>query len=385
MTTVDLLDNYYARCVRSARGDGQLPGWPFEQSDDILRLASERLRFHGIALLLANCGADMQDWPSKLRQSLGEEARLQSLWEAGHADTVGGFINALYEADIHSLAMKGTALAYSVYSEPALRRRGDTDLLVEHAKRDEVRSIFQSLGFRPVGDRRVLQESWSSAPRGGFTHHIDLHWRINSSMTVSRSLERDHPRRRAIALPNLADHAKGTGLVDSFIHTCINRAAHDRFGYLVDDEQVFGGDRLIWAIDLDLLSIRFTPNDWDMLGRIARKCGASGIVSSGIVFARETLGSSVPEAILHSLVDSPPEGDTVSRYFATGSATKRMRRDLASSSDLKGKLAILIQHLFAGREFLNARYPGSSRWPLAALQVRRLLDASARMLLGGRR
>lgn len=381
---IDAADNFLAECVRCAGRGEPFPDWPTGLAG-MECTVSGRIAFHGIALLLINSGSDFPGWPQTVLEAARDEARIQPFWEDDHRTALSILIEALHQAGIETAVMKGTALAYSVYPNPALRRRGDTDLLIEHAPRKSVRTLLRASGFHQRGDRRPLQESWAIATDAGFTHEIDLHWRISASMAVSQAFERDHPRKRLVALPRLSAHAKSIAPLDSFIQICMNRAAHDEFGYLVEDRKVFGGNRLVWAIDLDRLGQSFGPHGWDSLARIATCCGAAGIVASGMDFARRTLGSSVPEAIEQRLLQAAAGDDTISRYFTNRPALTRMSEDMAGADTFADKAAFLISHLFPGREFMANHFPGSDRWPIPLLWARRVLDAGWRKLLGGQR
>ncbi|OWV50617.1 hypothetical protein CDZ97_28055 [Mameliella alba] len=80
------------------------------------------------------------------------------------------------------LILKGTTLAYWVYDRPALRPRGDTDILVAEAEFDPAREILErhgfALAFAPGG--RIVASQCSYALR-------DAHG-CSMSSTCTRSL-----------------------------------------------------------------------------------------------------------------------------------------------------------------------------------------------------
>ena len=57
---------------------------------------------------------------------------------------------AFERSRVPSLVIKGTALAYSVYADPALRVRGDTDLLVRPEARSSAQQALLNCGFTPL-------------------------------------------------------------------------------------------------------------------------------------------------------------------------------------------------------------------------------------------
>ncbi|MBV7258287.1 nucleotidyltransferase family protein [Erythrobacter crassostreae] len=384
MTQVEAIDRYFAGCIRCVLNGQTAPAWPVGL-DTQSSAAKQRLEYHGIALLLAQSAPPLTGWPKDLADTLQDEARLQALWEADHIVAVARLIESLHQADITSLVMKGTALAYSIYPEPALRRRGDTDLLIESDKRDEVREVFRQCGFDPGADRRVLQEDWVFHSPAGFSHQIDLHWAPSSSMAISGGIACDHPRQRAIALPSLSPNAMGTGLIDTFVQTCINRTAHEAFGYLIEGEKLFEGDRLIWAVDLHSLALRFSAADWQALTRIAARWGAAQSVLSGINFAQRALDTEIPRTVIRELTSSAQSANSVSTHYNEASPLRRLTDDLEAAAGMSLKLAVLTEHTLPSRRFMQSRYPGSASWPLPALHLRRFLDGTVRMLLGSRR
>lgn len=373
----DAIDAYFALCLRTRLDGSHLPPWDVRLNGD---LARRRAAFQGIALVLASEEGLPDDWPEEVELAIREEARLQALWEPSHRNAVADAIEALHTAEIEALAMKGTALAYSVYSDPAIRRRGDTDLLVETTDRKRVRSALEGAGFA-LREKLVLQEAWSRKSRDGFVHEIDLHWRINASPAVSGAWEADHPRSRSRPLPSLSPSARGLSPTDSFIQTCINRRAHRGFGYLVGEEKIEGGDRLIWALDLHLLAQDFEASDWRQLIETANVVGAGEIVASGMNFAQRSLATDFPDEVRNALAHSGRMSD----YFAAPSTAQRLAMDVAASRSMSAIAALLSGHLFPPRSFFTERDPGAARGSLAWLRARRLLDAGVRMLLGRRR
>lgn len=383
MTHTEAIDAYFADCVRCVLESENLPDFPDKWADNLAELR-ERLDFHGIALLLANGATELANWPNDLVQALQEQARLQAIWEADHSAAIANLINALQKASITAIIMKGTALAYSVHRDPAVRRRGDTDLLIETSQRNHVRRVFGESGFKLAGEQRPLQETWNLEAPSGFIHQVDLHWAASSSFAISAAIERDHLRDRKEALPRLSPIAVSAGPIDTFIQICINRSGHSVFGYNAGDRKLMDGDRLIWAVDLHLLAAGFSESDIADLIAIAERWGASRSVASGIAFARRVTGVQFPESIEPQLSQGVPRND-ISDYFEAGSAYLRFKKDFVNARGVRAKLAFAWHQTFPGREFMGERYPHQRGWPMAALYVRRLLDGATKILLGSPR
>lgn len=274
--------------------DAPLPAWPDDGLPDKAEAVADRIRFHGLALSLAKAPGALGKWPAHVASTIMEEARLQAMWEDSHRHAVKLLLEALHAEGFRPLVMKGTALAYSVYDDPAIRRRSDTDIILAGQPRRAARAALERCGFVPSGNPGPTQEPWELRTRVGFAHEVDLHWSLSSSIAISRALEEMQPERRLIALPRLSPSAMGLGPTDNLIMTCVNRLSHDTFGYFVEDDRPKDGDRLIWALDIYLVAARFDAADWAELAALARISGTAGPVRSGLQFAAAYLGLKRP-------------------------------------------------------------------------------------------
>lgn len=383
MSDIQALDALIAASTRAALECNPLPEWPCCGNITLVSVL-ERLEFHGTAFLIADAISEETDWPEAVCAAIKDEARQQALWETSHAQAIGALLEKLDAHGAEAFVMKGTALAYSVYADPAIRRRGDTDLLVETTDRAQVRKLFTQAGFKPAGDRRALQESWVLPAGDSFAHEVDLHWSPSASAALSASLSRDHPAKRSIQLPLLSHTARAMGPIDSLIQICINRAAHNRFGYGVGDRIVTNGDRLIWALDIHLIAADFTGADWRTLSDIAARIGALALVCDGLKFASANLGTNVPDGVLTDAIEHGQSNGSIERYLACASPFKRALLDLKSAENLSSRMMIAKQHLLPERGFLERKYPDTSVRSIWWLRVKRLKDAVWAMVFARR-
>ncbi len=338
-----------------------------------------RVTFHGIALLLVESSPSLPGWPAKAVEAVKEEARLQSFWELSHRKVTVQLVEALHDAGISALILKGTALAYSLYPKPEFRRRGDSDLLIEGADRDKTRAVFKACGFSQWSDVRPLQECWQSSAQMGFEHTFDLHWRISASSAISGLLEANLPRRKAIPLPMLSPNARGIGAIDNLILICINRAQHGKFGYQIGETRLFENDRLIWALDIEMMAAQFDASDWEDLVESASASGSSDIVLSGLQMAQRCLKTAIPEHVLATLGDQSDDA-RLTAYLDSRSGRRRMMLDLAASPTLSEKMRLLTFKLYPSEDLLHERYPNADGWPIAALRARRLVSSFGNLL-----
>ncbi|MEM8725222.1 MAG: nucleotidyltransferase family protein [Pseudomonadota bacterium] len=376
----DAFDQYLARCVECFLRSQPMPDWPSELQicpDE----AALRVTFHGIALLLIEASPQLPGWPAPLVDAIKQEARVQSFWELSHAKLVSRLVETLHAAGIEALLLKGTALAYSHYPKPALRRRGDSDVLIESADRAKTRAVFEACGLVQCSDVRPLQECWKADSKMGFDHMIDLHWRISASSAISGLLEANTPRRKTQALPSMSPNAASIGSVDNLILICINRAQHAKFGYLIGEKRLFDNDRLIWAADIDLLTSSFAQSEWNDLVTSAAQSASSDIVLSGLRLAQSCLKTPVPGQVLKRLEQQ--SGDTrLTSYLSSGSGKQRLMLDLAASPTWRAKLRLIGFKLFPSKDLIHERYPDAQGWPLSVLRIRRLFAGLGKLMMG---
>lgn len=380
----EAIDRFLAMSLRCAMAARPAPPWPSDQPqtaafEDKMR---DRIGFHGIALALLRDPARLANWPASLREHLLEQARAQTFWEMGHRTVLARLIALLDDAGTPALVTKGSALAYSAYPDPALRRRGDSDLLLGEVPRKPLRAVLAAHGFRPSGDPRPLQESWASQCPMGFTHVFDLHWRINSSALLAERLDRAGIGTRSAPLPRLSETARGIAPADNLVLIAINRALHETFGYQSGEAKLFEQDRLIWALDTHLLGSAFSAADWQDLLAAASASGTGPLVHSLLAYARATMETALPPEIVAALAILPEDPELLG-YFEAMSGFARLRCDLAASPTLGAKLRLAGYTLFPGTEVLHERFPDAAHWPLAALQARRIVAGAGKLLRRG--
>lgn len=386
--TAAAIDQFMALCVRHAVRGGALPPWPDDyrkaapqQADTLYQTAFDRIAFHGIALLIAKQHAALATWPAPLREQVLSEARGQTFWEMGHREALARLIETLSAAGIPSVVTKGSALAYTVYPEPALRRRGDSDIFLLGTDRHAVRRALTAIGMGQIGDARPLQESWAATCAMGFTHVFDLHWRGSASAVVSRCYDRGGIGERAVPLPRVSPSARAIAPTDNAIMIAINRALHGQFGYFSGSAKAFDQDRLIWAMDLDLLCGAFGESDWQALADTAEASGTAPAVASALRFAHDTLGTAIPPDVAARLAAHPGDPHLL-RYLGALSGIVRLRLDLSACLTLQEKLRVLRYILFPGTELLHERFPDATHWALPMLRARRLLAGAGKLVTG---
>jgi hypothetical protein len=195
-------------------------------------------------------------------------------------DAVGQLASALAAVDVPVVLLKGAALAFGLYSDPARRALGDIDILVKPADVPKALRVMRLLGYAPVGPLRGVpddqaapgadHEGWRSevalVREGKLPTQIDLHWGLNSRTQLRRSMDAqwfwEHTtpltlRGRSAASSHRQNRTQDGETVCIFgteaqlLHLCAHSLQH-------------GAPRLRWTYDIALLLARRTI-DWDIV------------------------------------------------------------------------------------------------------------------------
>jgi hypothetical protein len=216
-----------------------------------------------------------------------------------------------------------------------------------------------------------LQEIWATDCRLGYVHAFDLHWRVNSSPVLAQALERGGVGTRTMPLARLHAQASALAATDSLLLIAINRASHETFGYFVGNVRQFDQDRLIWALDVDLICGMLDETGWRQVLEIARATGTAPVIRSALDFAAARMGTAVPAHVSEAL--GAQAGDArVMRCLGDLPGLERLRLNLAASPTLGAKLRMARYTLFPRSQSMRERFPDTAHWPLPALYARRL-------------
>lgn len=355
---------------------GEAVRWP--DADFAPDAVVERIVYHGIAGLVADRARDLADWPERVIGPVREQAVAMAMWELRHTSVLRELLAALAAASVETLLLKGSALAYDLYPTPATRARGDSDLLVDPAALETARSVFVRLGYRRqpldagIADDLALQEVWSLTCPAGTGHYIDLHWQLLNAPALRDLFPFDACKRDPLPLPRLGPHAGAMNRPLTLLHTCVHRAMHLTSPYFVNGVTYYGGDRLIWAMDIDLLSGALSECDWRAFNDAALDQGVATVCLDGLNLARRTLGTAIPSDVTASLGIARDE--RASAYLLGSGQARRAWADLSAITGIGRKLAYVGARGLPSAAFMRCKYPEFANRPLAMLHLRRMID-----------
>lgn len=292
---------------------GEPAAWPPQPSHGLADELLHAAEIHGVAGLVHARGTP-PTWPPRLREQLRQAATRQAMWELRHQQQLTDALRQLASAGIQPVLLKGTPLAYSLYPDPAVRRRGDTDLIVPAAARERAMAVLLAAGWHLEpgvrGEYISYQATLSRRTPEGL-HALDLHWRINNAQVLARLFTYEELRARAGALPRLAPNALGPDPVDSLLIACMHRATHRHNPYHVGNEAHHDPDRLIWLTDIDLLARSLAAPQWAQLVERAASKKLRRVTLQGLRRAQDVLGTPLPPGPVHALaaIGAEPPAD----------------------------------------------------------------------------
>jgi hypothetical protein len=279
-------------------------------------------------------------------------------------DAVAGFVGALAVAEVPAVVLKGAALAFTVYGDPALRPLGDIDVLVHPHQVAVALRVLGLLGYAPVpgslavdtaarvaaGEERILQrrsevtfvrDGMSAA---GVPTQVDLHWGLNGRALLRRSMDTrwfwDHTRVAALGRRELCIFGEEAQL----LHLCAHTLQH-------------GVPRLRWTYDIALLLSRCRLAWEDVLAG-AKRCGLGIALQSSLAAVALIWGVAAPAWVQDQLAALPVSvaEARLRRFTWSGDSRAVATFDAMSQPDLRSALDIWLAAALPPRSYLQQRY-----------------------------
>jgi hypothetical protein len=357
------------------------PSWFCDLGDDdAIGALRQRAGMHGVEALL-HSHLNSTAWPASLRQALRDVAVQQAMWELRHQQLLAQTLAALHGAGIEPVLIKGSALAYSLYLNPVLRTRGDTDLIIRTGDKQRVHDTLLALGYERhlgvSGEFVSYQASYTKVADGG-SHTLDLHWKINNSELLSKLFTYDELRASAEPLPKLSSHAWGASRVHALLLACMHRSTHKQNPYYVDGVAVYEGNRLIWLYDIHLLAQCLTEQEWQQFCDFAQRKQLRAVCLDGMRQASGCFHTHYPEQVVAALArPGPPEA--AARYL-NGSKLQQQWMDFRALGGRLRQLRFLRELFFPATTYMRAKYAQSRAGWLPWLYAKRAASGASKAL-----
>lgn len=376
-TSTTALDRLIGSALR-----GEAPPWPADGDAKLESGIVERSRYHGVSALLNERMAEMPGWPATLREELMAEAVTSYLWEEQHRRIVREALDALARAGIPAVVMKGTALAYTIYGDPAWRTRADSDIIVAEKDGERAAEALLHAGFQRSGALDMALASHQAEyvkELGGNRHAIDLHRRLANSEVVARALSFDELANAARPNPAIGAHGLMAGAAHALAIACLHRAVHMTSPYYFDGTAYHDGDRLIWLYDIHLLAGSLSESEWDEVVELAQQKGLGATFRGGLDAASKRFETQVPARVRAAL---DRRDEPLARYLAKGPIGQGWM-DLVAIRGTSSRLRFLRELMLPPREYIRAKYKGDAIGWLPWLYGRRAVGGIARRLRQG--
>jgi hypothetical protein len=289
-------------------------------------------------------------WPAAVRTRLEGRLRLHTVREAMVQRDLVAVLEALGRGGVRAILFKGTALAYTVYAQPAFRRRGDTDLVIRRSDLERAASILAEAGYRRenvLGGERVSQQAlFRKAGRHGFVHNLDVHWKISNRPFFEDLLTWDELEASAVSVPALGPHAKAIGPAHALTMACVHPVAHhgDYFP-----------DRFLWVYDVHLLVGAMAAADFEQWTALIKARRIRAICARAVGLARELFGTVVPHHVEEALTTT--EAEPSSWYLSPAPWRGDIRlADLRTSRGLRAKAQLVREVVVPRPAYIRQEY-----------------------------
>ena len=249
------------------------------------RLAIAGSRLHPwLAYQVERLGLTTQ-LPAPTRSLLAAASRASVLTELRRRVHFAACADALDAAGIPFAVLKGMALAYSVYTSPALRPMSDIDLWIDQRRRDDTLRVLASLGWRRPARYAVhalMPEDVVLLELADSGHILELHTR---PLSIARDAAAgasvwERCVRRDVAGRSVRVCAPG----DQLVHLAIHLARKHGFS-----------DGLVGLLDVRLCAQRVEgENAWIALGATHRSQEVTPWTSLTFTIARDLLRAPIP-------------------------------------------------------------------------------------------
>jgi len=287
---------------------------------------------------------------------------------------IGEMGEAFRDSGVRALILRGPALAWSVYPDPALRPASDIDLLVHPEQVPLARETLKGLGYRCLSQRFEVAADFfreedfihRDNPRGHLP--VDLHWtqwELHPFFESRRGSGVESLFSRAVKITLSNAEYETLHPLDALVQSAIHLA-------LVHRQEM----RLIWIQDIALLCRQLEgPDDWEELKKRSVDWRARRATESSLKMAEHWSGLEIPEAMGDFSHWPRPAKDelviwsTMTKYDWT---SLLLKRSMARPFKVKAMIRSLLHLLFPPADIVRQCYPPSREWLLPLSYGRRL-------------
>ncbi|MEM7357879.1 MAG: nucleotidyltransferase family protein [Pseudomonadota bacterium] len=302
-----------------------------------------KLDYHGIALLAEQAGK-LEVPLSKL---LANRKPLMIANETLKQHALIELFDEFSKNGLQCLLFKGTALAWSVYPQPWLRPRTDSDCFIDHADLAKFEKVFEQLGYQKLfaleGEYVSYQCSYGKALAGKASLTIDVHWRINNRQVLAGAFSMQELHERGVVLASLSNSISIPDNIDSLLIAALHRLGHHP-----------NEERLTWIHDIHCLVESLDDSHWSELLERCEHKQLAAIVLDALELSIELFGSNVPNQSLQQLGQLADRDEPSKIYLQRNLAEwQYFLHDLKAMPGWGSRLQLVQEHLFPGADYMR--------------------------------
>ena len=320
---------------------------------------------HGVAPLVSAAIMRLDGPPSGLTDTARATVAGEVAADLLHENELRRLLEALSEAGVNALLIKGALLAYTHYLRPDLRPRVDVDLLIPASQRDAADAVLSKLGYegdiQASADLVLYQRSYTRSSHG-HALVVDLHWRLTNPAVFGHVLSFEEMDAAAVDVPMLSSRARGLSSVHALFVACVHRVAHH-----------FADDRLIWLFDIHLVASGLSAAEWSAFADLAVGRRVTRVCEAGLAQSTSRFSTTVPQTVWDRLSEGIAETEITAEYLRPD----RLRvlvvlDDLRALGTWTDRWRLLRDYAFPPVNYMRDVYAPSSDLPLAWLYMRRM-------------
>ncbi|MDH3695489.1 MAG: nucleotidyltransferase family protein [Gammaproteobacteria bacterium] len=346
------------------RGQTEIIDCEQNNIDKVVELASK----HGVTALLyaaLDGRAEHDVYTDSLCDALKPKAFQQAACAAIVEREIKQIVSQLDKNGIKFLLLKGTPLAYTLYSEAHLRPRVDTDLLIVQDDRARIKLLLSKLGFTPEpgidGTLATHQFMLSKETEQGLTVTLDIHWKITNPQVFASLLDLDELYRDRQAIQALGPGAYAPSPLHLLTHALIHRIAHHH-----------ERERLIWLYDIYLLTEHLDKLSLQKFIALCQTKKISTVCLDGIKEAHNEFGGENLQRLIQLMAKSMAtnvnsvEENSTKAFLKPGFDSVDQFRSDWKTCNWSQRLQLLNEHCFPSSSYMHLRY-GDAPLPLLYL------------------
>lgn len=344
---------------------------------------------NGVAALLhwtISANDTLESWPAPLSTQLQTLAYQQAIRELTYYRELTMLLERCARAELSTLLIKGTPLAYSHYAQPYLRTRGDTDILIREVDRELAHRILVDAGYHaqpsPARQYASYQRNYVRNTGADVGHQevvIDLHWRLSNREGFASCFTFDELNAASQPVATLGPHARTLDPVHALILACMHRATHIAAPYSVHGIPYREPNRLIWLYDILLLCGAFSDEEWDRAANLIADKQLRAVCRDALSASQGILGASVPARLCEQIAKPSPTEPTA-RYLSPEYWRSHMLADLLACRSMAQQLALIGEWAVPPSSYILERHQARSRWLLPFLYLHRALHGLYKLL-----